>query len=168
MISMFFLGHLNELALAGGSLAVGFANITGYSILSGLAVGNCPQTTGCGVLRGTARPKVGANINLGCFYLIGMPVSIWLAFYGGYDFQGLWLGLLAAQASCAITMLIVLYKTDWEFEALRARKLTGENENNEIDEEKSLVYVNNEVCLSFFDDVSDEEDLDDEGCLCLV
>ncbi|MCI11927.1 multidrug and toxin extrusion protein 2-like, partial [Trifolium medium] len=38
MISMLFLGHLNELALAGGSLAVGFANITGYSILSGLAV----------------------------------------------------------------------------------------------------------------------------------
>ncbi|WJX66458.1 Protein DETOXIFICATION 49 [Trifolium repens] len=136
-------------------------------------LGNCPQTTGCGVLRGTARPKVGANINLGCFYLIGMPISIWLAFYGGYDFQGLWFGLLAAQASCAITMLIVIYKTDWKFEALRARKLTGDSdqhENNEIDEEKSLlVYVNNENCLSFFDDVSDEEEEeDDEGCLCLV
>ena len=31
-------------------------------------LGNCPQTTGCGVLRGTARPKLGANINLSCFY----------------------------------------------------------------------------------------------------
>ncbi|KAH6756785.1 hypothetical protein C2S51_038891, partial [Perilla frutescens var. frutescens] len=63
-------------------------------------LGNCPQTTGCGVLRGTARPKVGANINLGCFYLVGMPVAVALAFYYKMDFEGLWLGLLAAQASC--------------------------------------------------------------------
>lgn len=60
-------------------------------------LGNCPQTTGCGVLRGTARPRMGANINLGCFYLVGMPVAIWSSFYMGYDFRGLWLGLLAAQ-----------------------------------------------------------------------
>nr|CAD1835447.1 unnamed protein product [Ananas comosus var. bracteatus] len=35
MISMLFLGRLGGLALAGGSLAIGFANITGYSVLSG-------------------------------------------------------------------------------------------------------------------------------------
>lgn len=91
-------------------------------------LGNCPQTTGCGVLRGTARPKVGANINLGCFYLVGMPVAIALAFFAGFDFEGLWLGLLAAQGSCAVTMLVVLSRTDWEFEAQRAKKLTETGE----------------------------------------
>ncbi|KAH0776367.1 hypothetical protein KY290_007778 [Solanum tuberosum] len=25
-------------------------------------IGNCPQTTGCGVLRGTAMPKVGSHL----------------------------------------------------------------------------------------------------------
>ncbi|KAL0371657.1 UNVERIFIED_CONTAM: protein DETOXIFICATION 49 [Sesamum calycinum] len=70
-------------------------------------LGNCPQTTGCGVLRGTARPKVGANINLGCFYLVGMPVAVGLAFFYKMDFEGLWLGLLAAQASCMVTMMVV-------------------------------------------------------------
>ncbi|XP_051142436.1 protein DETOXIFICATION 49-like [Andrographis paniculata] len=88
-------------------------------------LGNCPQTTGCGVLRGTARPKVGANINLGCFYLIGMPVAVGLAFVYKMDFQGLWLGLLAAQASCMATMMVVLLRTDWEFEAQRAEELTA-------------------------------------------
>ncbi|KAF5732332.1 MATE efflux family protein LAL5-like [Tripterygium wilfordii] len=87
-------------------------------------LGNCPQTTGCGVLRGTARPKFGANINLGCFYLVGMPVAVWLAYFAGFDFQGLWLGLLAAQFSCAVTMLVVLGRTDWEIEAQRAKELT--------------------------------------------
>ncbi|XP_019431312.1 PREDICTED: protein DETOXIFICATION 49-like [Lupinus angustifolius] len=106
-------------------------------------LGNCPQTTGCGVLRGTARPKVGANINLGCFYLVGMFVSIWLAFFAGFDFQGLWLGLLAAQGSCAVTMMIVLSHTDWEIEVQRAKKLTGisdgccdENQEEVVDDEK--------------------------------
>ncbi|XP_009371284.2 protein DETOXIFICATION 49-like [Pyrus x bretschneideri] len=88
-------------------------------------LGNCPQTTGCGVLRGTARPKVGANINLGCFYLVGMPVAVGLGFFLGFDFQGLWLGLLAAEGSCALTMLVVLGRTDWELEVRKAKELTG-------------------------------------------
>ena len=88
-------------------------------------LGSCPQTTGCGVLRGTARPKLGANINLGCFYLVGMPVAVWLSFYAGFDFRGLWLGLLAAQGSCVLTMLIVLFRTNWDLQAQRAKELTG-------------------------------------------
>ncbi|KAI3800152.1 hypothetical protein L1987_35462 [Smallanthus sonchifolius] len=87
-------------------------------------LGNCPQTTGCGVLRGTARPKIGANINLGCFYLVGMPVAVVLGFYMGFDFEGLWLGMFAAQMACVVTMLVVLGRTDWEFEAERAKELT--------------------------------------------
>ncbi|XP_059625463.1 protein DETOXIFICATION 49-like [Cornus florida] len=99
---------------------------------------NCPQTTGCGVLRGTARPKVGANINLGCFYLVGMPVAVGLGFYLGFDFEGLWLGLLAAESSCLVTMLVVLVRTDWEFQAERAKELTGvdvvDDDSEEIEE----------------------------------
>ncbi|OMO79425.1 Multi antimicrobial extrusion protein [Corchorus capsularis] len=87
-------------------------------------LGNCPQTTGCGVLRGTARPKLGANINLGCFYLVGMPIAVWLSFFAGFDFKGLWLGLLAAQASCVVTMLFIVARTDWDIQALRAQELT--------------------------------------------
>ncbi|KAF2313228.1 hypothetical protein GH714_009895 [Hevea brasiliensis] len=55
MISMLFLGRLGELALAGGSLAIGFANITGYSILSGLAMGMEPI---CGQAFGAKRYKL--------------------------------------------------------------------------------------------------------------
>ncbi|KAL0688119.1 hypothetical protein Bca4012_087796 [Brassica carinata] len=86
-------------------------------------LGNCPQTTMCGVLRGSARPKLGANINLCCFYFVGMPVAIWLSFFGGFDFKGLWLGLFAAQGSCLVSMLVVLAKTDWEAEVHRAKEL---------------------------------------------
>ncbi|KAK7265537.1 hypothetical protein RJT34_33157 [Clitoria ternatea] len=88
-------------------------------------LGNCPQTTVCGVLRGTARPKLGANINLGCFYLVGMPVAVWLGFFAGFDFKGLWLGMLAAQGSCMLTMMFVLAHTNWDGQAQRAKELTS-------------------------------------------
>lgn len=42
MISMMFLGYLGETELAGGALSIGFANITGYSVISGLAMGMEP------------------------------------------------------------------------------------------------------------------------------
>lgn len=87
-------------------------------------LGNCPQTTGCGVLRGSARPTIGANINLGSFYFVGMPVAIFFGFVLKKGFAGLWLGLLAAQASCALLMLYVLCRTDWTLQADRARELT--------------------------------------------
>ncbi|KAJ4836355.1 Protein DETOXIFICATION 49 [Turnera subulata] len=133
-------------------------------------LGNCPQTTGCGVLRGTARPKVGANINLGCFYLVGMPVAVWLGFLAGYDFEGLWLGLLAAQGSCVVTMLLVLAHTDWDFEAHRAQQLTGgfarvDDDNKAVEDEETKPSKAEIKADSFhlFDD-----DLDNHGNYSLV
>ncbi|XP_052200662.1 protein DETOXIFICATION 54 [Diospyros lotus] len=89
-------------------------------------LGNCPQTTGCGILRGTARPAVGARINLISFYFVGTPVAVGLAFWLRFGFGGLWFGLLSAQVACAVSVLyVVLSRTDWEGEASNARKLTG-------------------------------------------
>ncbi|KAJ0732793.1 putative multi antimicrobial extrusion protein [Helianthus annuus] len=105
-------------------------------------LGNCPQTTGCGVVRGTARPKIGANINLGCFYLVGMPVAVVLGFFMGFDFKGLWLGMLAAQMSCVVTMLVVMRRTDWEFEADRAKMLTLSGDGGAGGNNVVVKYVN--------------------------
>lgn len=89
-------------------------------------LGNCPQTTGCGILRGTARPVSGARINLGSFYFLGTPVAVGLAFWFNVGFSGLWYGLLSAQAACAISILyVVMVRTDWEGEALKSKKLTS-------------------------------------------
>ncbi|XP_071740930.1 protein DETOXIFICATION 48-like [Rutidosis leptorrhynchoides] len=88
-------------------------------------LGNCPQTTGCGVLRGSARPNVGANINLGSFYLVGMPIAIILGFVVNMGFKGLWLGLFAAQGTCALLMIYVLFTTDWIVQVERAKKLAN-------------------------------------------
>lgn len=87
-------------------------------------LGNCPQTVGCGVLRGSARPAMAANVNLGAFYLVGLPVAVGLGFFLGMGFCGLWLGLLAAQICCAGLMLCVVGSTNWDAQAKRAQLLT--------------------------------------------
>ncbi|XP_074589119.1 protein DETOXIFICATION 52-like [Curcuma longa] len=88
-------------------------------------LGNCPQTVGCGVLRGSARPSRAAHINLGAFYLVGMPIAVGLGFWLRLGFVGLWTGLLAAQVCCAGLMLRAVSTTDWEAQARRAQSLTS-------------------------------------------
>lgn len=91
----------------------------------GLAeVGNAPQTAACGALTGSARPKVGVRINIAAFYLVGLPCSAVLAFKMKWGFQGLWMGLVAAQGACMVMMLYTLAMTDWKHEVKRAEELT--------------------------------------------
>ncbi|CAA3018294.1 DETOXIFICATION 53 [Olea europaea subsp. europaea] len=104
----------------------------------GLAeIGNASQTAACGALTGSARPKVGARINIAAFYLVGLPCSVLLSFKLKIGFQGLWLGLVASQAACLSMMLYVLAQTDWRHEAKRAAELTLSAE--EKDEGVNLV-----------------------------
>ncbi|MED6156016.1 Protein DETOXIFICATION 16 [Stylosanthes scabra] len=77
------------------------------------------------VLSGTARgcgwQKMGALINLGSYYLIGIPSAILFAFVFGIGGKGLWLGIICAlivQVSC---LLIITIPTDWEKEAKKAK-----------------------------------------------
>ncbi|KAK7387919.1 hypothetical protein VNO78_22717 [Psophocarpus tetragonolobus] len=86
---------------------------------------NCPQTTSCGILRGSARPGVGAVINFCSFYLVGAPVAIVLAFVWKLGMVGLCYGLLAAQIACVVSIFVVVYKTDWERESFKATNLVG-------------------------------------------
>ncbi|KAI3756586.1 hypothetical protein L1987_56408 [Smallanthus sonchifolius] len=93
---------------------------------------NCPQTTCSGVLRGSARPAIGARINLCSFYLVGTPIAIILAFVWRLGFLGLCYGLLAAQVACALSILTVIYRTDWEKESSNARQLVGRSSEYQI------------------------------------
>ncbi|KAK4801611.1 hypothetical protein SAY86_022098 [Trapa natans] len=85
---------------------------------------NCPQTTSCGVLRGSARPGTGAVINFCSFYVVGTPAALALGFVWKMGFMGLCYGLLAAQVTCAVSILAVVYRTDWEVEWDKAKVLT--------------------------------------------
>ncbi|KAK3405004.1 hypothetical protein EUGRSUZ_K01280 [Eucalyptus grandis] len=79
IISMLFLSRLGKTDLAGGSLALAFANITGYSILKGLAMGMEPI---CSQAFGAKKPSILIQTyqkTLLCLLLICIPISLlWL------------------------------------------------------------------------------------------
>ncbi|KAG2727035.1 hypothetical protein I3760_01G141800 [Carya illinoinensis] len=102
--------------------------VTVLPIIGLCELANCPQTTSCGILRGSARPGIGAGINFYAFYLVGAPLAIVLAFVWKLGFVGLCYGLLAAQIACAVSILAVVYNTDWERESLKAKHLVGKSD----------------------------------------
>ena len=101
-------------------------------ILGVCEVANSPQTTMCGMLRGSARSGLAAKINLFSFYCVGLPLAAIMGF-SVHSFFGLWWALAVAQTMCAVLMLIVLLaRTDWQKLAQKANELTGSiNASNE-------------------------------------
>ncbi|KAI3885370.1 hypothetical protein MKW92_006949 [Papaver armeniacum] len=76
------------------------------------------------VLSGTARgcgwQKIGASINLGAYYLVGIPSAILLAFVLNVGGKGLWFGIICALIVQVVCLLIVAWRTDWEQQAKQA------------------------------------------------
>ncbi|KAL4395076.1 hypothetical protein AHAS_Ahas02G0215800 [Arachis hypogaea] len=103
---------------------------------------NWSQTVSCGILSGTARPYLGARINLCAFYLIGLPVAIFATFIYKYELLGLWFGMLVAQISCLSMMIYTLVKTDWGDQTKRAVELSQvitTQDKSVNDEERGLI-----------------------------
>ncbi|CAN1794794.1 Protein DETOXIFICATION 16 [Linum perenne] len=83
------------------------------------------QSVLSGICRGCGRQNIGAIVNLGAYYLLGVPCSIVLAFvyhWGGKRvdrfLQGLWTGITLALFSQAVFMTVLTVNTNWEKEVL--------------------------------------------------
>ncbi|BAF26308.1 Os10g0345100, partial [Oryza sativa Japonica Group] len=74
-----------------------------------------------GVLTGCGKQKIGAAVNLGAFYLVGIPVAVLLAFYLHLNGMGLWLGIVCGSIIKLLVLIIVSCCIDWEKEAILAK-----------------------------------------------
>ncbi|KOM33489.1 hypothetical protein LR48_Vigan01g304500 [Vigna angularis] len=73
------MGRLGSLELAGGSLAIGFSNITGYSVLSGLAMGMEPLCTQAFGPRNFSLLSLTLHRTIHMLLLFSLPISLlWL------------------------------------------------------------------------------------------
>ncbi|CAO2187219.1 unnamed protein product [Urochloa humidicola] len=74
-----------------------------------------------GVITGCGKQKIGAAINLGAFYLAGIPVSALLAFLFHMNGKGLWLGIVCGSLIKVISFASIVWFTDWNKEAVNAK-----------------------------------------------
>ncbi|WCJ26721.1 MATE efflux family protein [Euphorbia peplus] len=71
------------------------------------------QSVLSGVVRGCGSQKIGAYVNLGSFYLVGIPSSVVLDFVVHLQTKGLWLGIMSAFLVQGVLLLIITITTDW-------------------------------------------------------
>ncbi|GAA0176824.1 transporter [Lithospermum erythrorhizon] len=77
---------------------------------------NSVQPVISGVAVGGGWQALVAYINLGCYYLFGLPLGFTLGYKVNLGVMGLWGGMIAGTALQTLLLLIVLYKTNWKKE----------------------------------------------------
>ncbi|XP_006661673.2 protein DETOXIFICATION 16-like [Oryza brachyantha] len=74
-----------------------------------------------GVVRGCGRQKIGAFINLGAYYLAGIPPAFFFAFVCHLGGMGLWFGILCGLVVQMLLLLTITLCTNWDKEAMKAK-----------------------------------------------
>jgi len=82
---------------------------------------DCVQCVLSGVARGCGWQKIGACVNLGAYYLIGIPAAFFFAFVYHLGGMGLWLGIICALVVQMLLLLTITLCSNWEQEALKAK-----------------------------------------------
>lgn len=71
-----------------------------------------------GVARGTGWQRLGAYVNLGSYYLVGIPMALLLGFLVHLKVKGLWIGLVTGTLLQTILLSIITSFTDWKKEVM--------------------------------------------------
>ncbi|PNX75755.1 MATE efflux family protein DTX1-like, partial [Trifolium pratense] len=75
-----------------------------------------------GVARGSGWQHVGAYVNLGAFYLVGVPIGVVLGFIAHFRAKGLWIGIVAGSIVQTIFLSIITALTNWKKQSMMARE----------------------------------------------
>ncbi|KAI5118900.1 hypothetical protein M0805_002816 [Coniferiporia weirii] len=84
-------------------------------------IGDC--LCGCtgGILRARGRQFTGALLNLSAYYVVGLPIGLWLAFPCKWELQGLWAGFTIALSYSAIIGVWLCLRTNWPQEVQKVQ-----------------------------------------------
>ncbi|XVF11668.1 hypothetical protein REPUB_Repub08aG0047000 [Reevesia pubescens] len=75
-----------------------------------------------GIARGCGWQHIGAYVNLGAFYLVGIPVAVTLGFWLQFRGIGLWIGIQSGSFTQTVLLSIVTSCINWEKQASKARE----------------------------------------------
>lgn len=87
----------------------------GY-LLAVTMVLNSVQPVVSGVAIGGGWQALVAYINIGCYYLFGLPLGFLLGYTANLGVEGLWGGMICGIVIQTLLLLLILYKTNWKKE----------------------------------------------------
>lgn len=71
-----------------------------------------------GVARGTGLQRLGAYVNLGSYYIVGVPIAIVLGFVVHWRVKGLWIGLVLGATLQSFLFALITTLTNWNKQVL--------------------------------------------------
>ncbi|KAJ3692824.1 hypothetical protein LUZ60_011919 [Juncus effusus] len=81
---------------------------------------NCAQPVLSGVAVGAGWQWLVAYVNLGCYYLIGVPLGYVLGFPLNLGIEGMWTGMMVGVTVQTLILIAITVRTDWNLEAKQA------------------------------------------------
>ena len=109
-------------------------------------------------LRASARQFIGSVINLSFYYLLGIPMALFLSKYMGYNVNGLWLGIGSGMFMICITTTFYALFPDWD-KVLEHFEMLKDVEEEESEDEDEFEIDDEEED----DDEDDDEDVQREN-----
>ncbi|OVA11478.1 Multi antimicrobial extrusion protein [Macleaya cordata] len=119
-------------------IVLSLRHVISYAFTEGEAVANavsdlCPllsltlilngiQPVLSGVAVGCGWQKLVAYINVGCYYVVGIPLGVLLGFKFNLGAKGIWSGMISGTAMQTLILLWITYRTDWNKEVVEAMK----------------------------------------------
>ncbi|MBA0590782.1 hypothetical protein Gorai_019474, partial [Gossypium raimondii] len=94
-----------EVAETVSSLSIFFA----FAILL-----NSVQPVLSGIATGAGLQSIVAYVNLGCYYIIGIPMGILVGYIADLQVKGLWIGLMSGVVMQSLILGWFVWKTDWD------------------------------------------------------
>lgn len=92
-----------------------------------MQVSDATNANSAGCLRGQGQTKIGGIVNLLSYYVVGLPLSIYLSFYSKWkgSLHGLWIGSTVALTIIGVVQSYFSLFADFNYLCERARKLTS-------------------------------------------
>ncbi|KAM2281744.1 hypothetical protein ACFX1S_042295 [Malus domestica] len=111
-------------------------SVSNLAILLGVTMLlNSVQPVISGVAIGGGWQGLVAYVNLGCYYIIGLPLGILLGYVAKWGVKGIWGGMICGTALQTLLLMIVLYRTNWNKEVEqttdRMKKWAGQDYGDE-------------------------------------
>ncbi|XP_022950622.1 protein DETOXIFICATION 27-like isoform X1 [Cucurbita moschata] len=112
----------NSFGLIFSPSAVVLQEVDKLTILLALTIlFNSIQPVLSGVAVGSGWQSYVAYINLGCYYIIGLPLGIFMQWFTDLGVKGIWIGMIFGGTGIqTLILLLITIRCDWEGEAKKA------------------------------------------------
>ncbi|MCL7035808.1 hypothetical protein MKW94_007869 [Papaver nudicaule] len=79
-----------------------------------------------------------AYVNIVTYYLIGMPIGVFMGFKLDWGLEGLWIGTQIGMGLQTIVLLIMCWRADWDKEVRLSEDRVSKDVR--LDEEQKLIH----------------------------